>query len=156
MPLRIFEPANRNGLRSLHCGGCTECCRAMAIPEIDKPEFSRCPHQEPQGCGIYTERPAPCVSFKCGYITRWLDKYGGEARPDRCKVIVWGMKDSPWGDVLTLSECVPGATTRGIGGIMLSDMSATQLVLVVNKQVKQLCGPPQVVAEAKRRMRGTP
>ena len=154
MPLRIFEPSNRNGLRSHHCGGCVECCRAMAVPELPKPEFTTCPHQEPGGCGIYATRPEPCVSFRCGYITRWLDKYGSEARPDRCKVIAWGMKGTVWGDVLTLSECVPYATQQGIGARMLADMAATQLVLVVNKRSRQLCGPPQVVAEAKRKMRG--
>src|SRR5258708_31673087 len=52
------------------CGGCTLCCKILAIEELGKPHGIWCQHCKPgQGCGIYATRPAECGSFNCGYLT---------------------------------------------------------------------------------------
>ncbi len=68
------------------CGGCTACCKSMAIIEINKPAGKWCPHCSiGKGCRVYTERPASCNEFKC----EWLKGFGEEKdRPDHTKIIL--------------------------------------------------------------------
>ncbi len=151
MSLSAKWPFNRDGLRSLHCNGCTECCRVLAVKDIEKPAFTRCPHQINGGCAVHSEHPASCKSFHCAYVTRWLDGYGEAARPDRCKVIVWGMRGTRWGDIVAVSECVPGAASCGIGARIVRDLAAKQLVLVIGRRASRLTGPADQVAEARNK-----
>lgn len=51
------------------CGTCTECCRLMGVPEIDKLPDHDCPHcVAKSGCAIYANRPTPCRVFLCGWL----------------------------------------------------------------------------------------
>ena len=75
-----------------HCGECTQCCRAYAIPEIKKPAGKWCQHCKiGVGCTIYEARPKMCSEYQC----LWLhsqERTGREImalelRPDKCKVV---------------------------------------------------------------------
>lgn len=62
------------------CGGCTLCCTALAVPELNKPNGVPCVHLTPEGCGIYEDRPESCRVFQCA----WLQGAGPrDTRPDR-------------------------------------------------------------------------
>ena len=51
------------------CGGCTLCCKVLAIPELEKPKDVWCRHCSiGEGCTIYTGRPKPCREFDCGWL----------------------------------------------------------------------------------------
>ena len=66
------------------CGGCTACCSALAVPELDKPTYQPCRHLCERGCGIYATRPRACRDYRC----LWLLGHLGEAdRPDQLGVI---------------------------------------------------------------------
>lgn len=71
------------------CGGCTFCCLAMAVTELDKPKDRWCPHaKKGVGCGIYPSRPQSCQDFECLWLqTDWPDE---SMRPDRAKVMFIG------------------------------------------------------------------
>ncbi len=75
------------------CGGCTQCCKTMAIPEMPKASNEWCKHcDKGVGCGIYESRPDPCRKFKCLWLLAsekgpeqaWPDRM----RPDISKVVV--------------------------------------------------------------------
>ncbi len=68
------------------CGGCTLCCKVMAVDELGKPARTWCPHcQIGHGCGSYDTRPKSCIDFHCG----WLAGIGPDSlRPDKSKVII--------------------------------------------------------------------
>lgn len=100
------------------CGGCTMCCRVMAIDADDGTELSAndawCRHcDRGKGCTIYAERPKVCKAFRCG----WLEgDFADEDRPDRSKIIALigpkrTMYDGVWVTipVLEFKECAPGA-----------------------------------------------
>jgi hypothetical protein len=71
------------------CGSCTLCCRLLPVPEIDKPQYARCPHQCSKGCRIYAARPTSCAYWNC----RWLAGDDTGARPDRAHYVVDMMDD---------------------------------------------------------------
>lgn len=72
------------------CGSCTLCCTLVAVGEIEKRGFTRCPHQSDPpalvvGCAIYADRPHSCRKWSCLFFENedWPD----ELRPDRCGVV---------------------------------------------------------------------
>ncbi|MCX6786785.1 MAG: hypothetical protein NTU85_03160 [Candidatus Kaiserbacteria bacterium] len=68
------------------CGGCTACCKSIAVIEIDKPLGKWCQYCSiGRGCLMYAEKPASCTEFRC----EWLKGFGEEKhRPDRTKIIL--------------------------------------------------------------------
>jgi Fe-S-cluster containining protein len=78
----------------------------MHIAEIDKPEFTRCPHLKEgyNGCSIYKDRPAGCSAFTC----LWKHGLGSnKQRPDKSGIMVipaqkekvmqvWNTGDGEW------------------------------------------------------------
>ena len=65
--------------------------RAVPGPSLDKPDWTRCPHQCAVGCGIHAERPEECREFDC----LWLEGHGPEGdRPDLSGVIAWSSGDT--------------------------------------------------------------
>lgn len=72
------------------CGGCTECCTAIGVVELNKPPGVRCQHLTEQGCGIYEDRPPSCRSYFC----LWADEKAAAldlpdwGRPDRTGVLL--------------------------------------------------------------------
>ncbi len=45
-------------------GECTECCDVVAVDELGKPHYARCPHLR-ANCGIYETRPSSCKTWRC-------------------------------------------------------------------------------------------
>lgn len=71
------------------CGECTECCRVLAIDELDsgfKKNGVWCPKRKRgTGCTIYDSRPTGCRSFQC----LWLQGIGKPGdRPDRSGIVL--------------------------------------------------------------------
>lgn len=92
------------------CNGCTACCTALAVAELDKPRYQACAHLcEEGGCGAYAQRPGACRDYRC----LWLEGHLTEAdRPDRLGVIFTGTADPARPDEGTLPmliEVRPGA-----------------------------------------------
>ncbi len=51
------------------CGGCTLCCKVLAVPSLDKPKDVWCPHCKTDwGCKIYDSKPGECDNFLCVYL----------------------------------------------------------------------------------------
>lgn len=100
------------------CGGCTACCRALAIPELDKPSATPCRHEQPAlagrpaGCGIYATRPETCRGFRCLWLAGALPQ--GE-RPDRSGLIASAGRKNDGRPFVFVREAVAGAleTPRG-------------------------------------------
>jgi hypothetical protein len=82
--LQIFGEA----VRGRACGSCTACCTQVpvALPDEHKPANVRCKHLRSKGCGIYANRPRPCVAWSC----RWLfDEDTAELRrPDQAGYVI--------------------------------------------------------------------
>jgi hypothetical protein len=74
------------GVSQRSCGGCTACCKPIAVLEINKPLGEWCEHCSiGVGCRIYAEKPTSCGGFRC----EWLKGFGEENdRPDHTKVIL--------------------------------------------------------------------
>lgn len=68
------------------CGDCQVCCEVMGITAIDKPHHTRCPHQCPTGCAIYSSKPDECTDYSC----MWRDGLIGDDshRPDRSGLLL--------------------------------------------------------------------
>jgi hypothetical protein len=73
-------------MQERQCGGCTACCEAIAVHEIDKPVWTRCQHQCESGCGVYEDRPEPCRVYQC--LWRGGVLKGEENRPDKLGLIL--------------------------------------------------------------------
>ena len=75
------------------CGGCTLCCKLLAVPAIEKPQDKWCKHCTiGVGCAINgsEQRPEACGLFDC----LWLQGYGSEdMKPDKSKVVMGMTKD---------------------------------------------------------------
>jgi hypothetical protein len=96
-------PAPTEPLPGRSCNGCTLCCKVMGVPELRKPRGSWCVHcVRGLGCRIYSERPAGCRSFLCGWLTN--PRFGPEWKPDRSKIVVTVGRD---GNGLEF-QCDPG------------------------------------------------
>jgi len=70
------------------CGSCTLCCTVMGVPELKKRPWDPCPHVAAgAGCQIYSDRPAGCRTFICGWL---LDpNMGPELKPENCHVVFY-------------------------------------------------------------------
>jgi hypothetical protein len=63
------------------------CCKLLSIDELAKPRLEWCPHcAGRRRCDIYSQRPAPCAAFRCGYLTQSI--LDDVWKPSRSKLIV--------------------------------------------------------------------
>lgn len=114
------------------CGGCTACCRSLAVDELDKPEWASCPNQLAEGdhgggCGAYNDRPASCRAFSCCWLTG-LKVTTTDHRPDRCGVVLIPT-DNP--KVVQARELWEAAATRGAGGDLVAALRRGGIMVVV-------------------------
>jgi hypothetical protein len=74
------------------CGTCTKCCTVMGVPELKKRPWLKCSHVlDGAGCSIYTERPASCAKFICGWL---MDpNMGPDLKPDKCHVVFYQVNE---------------------------------------------------------------
>ena len=74
------------------CGGCTLCCKVMAVEELAKPVSSWCPHCKPgRGCLIYADRPAECRAFSCLWLVN--ERLDARWKPSRSKLVLTTSED---------------------------------------------------------------
>lgn len=112
------------------CGDCQGCCVHLDIPELQKPLGVRCPHLTTRGCGIYKQRPKPCIDYRC----LWLQgHFANQDRPDRSGIMLeltHTREDQE--QAIVAREMWAGAADRGRGYQMMAAMVANRLdVLIV-------------------------
>jgi hypothetical protein len=74
------------------CGSCTECCKIIAVDELQKPGGVYCSHCTlGGGCTIYPDRPKSCRTFMCGWLVHPL--MGPELKPDKCHVVLMDLPE---------------------------------------------------------------
>lgn len=91
------------------CGGCTACCTALAIIEIEKDERAPCPYNCGSGCDVYGDRPIACRDYACFWLLGWGNEQSD--RPDRLGIIFdqgMGLKESS----IVAREIKSGAVER--------------------------------------------
>ena len=84
------------------CGGCTYCCKVMAVTELDKPPGRWCQHCDiGVGCKAYADRPEGCRAFECFWLQsgnfppgQELYVMPEEMRPDKIKVVFGGTQNA--------------------------------------------------------------
>jgi len=71
------------------CGACTLCCKVLTVEELQKTAGLYCPHcTVGGGCRIYSDRPAACRNFMCGWLVN--PHLGPDLKPDKCHVVlIW-------------------------------------------------------------------
>lgn len=73
------------------CGGCTACCKALAIPELEKPVQKWCAHCAiGKGCKVYDSRPPSCQTYLCTWYQSVEEghPWPADLRPDRCHAVI--------------------------------------------------------------------
>jgi len=70
------------------CDGCTACCTAMTIDDLDAPAGKPCRHCGPVGCTRYATRFEVCRGFACSWAVADPALHADD-RPDRCGVLIW-------------------------------------------------------------------
>jgi hypothetical protein len=120
------------------CGDCQACCTVVGVQELDKPQWTRCPHQCQSGCAIYEARPRSCRGYSCLWAAGLLN--GDEQqRPDRIGIILDlrtlddGTSDSvkPGDRVLIqVWEVWPGAMDQPQGASLINRIAEQCLVIV--------------------------
>lgn len=87
-PAAPLAPAAPGLVPGRSCETCTVCCKAFAIPEVDKGPGQWCRHVvQARGCGIHAERPQTCRLFFCHWMRNGA--LGPEWRPDRAKFVMY-------------------------------------------------------------------
>lgn len=126
------------------CGGCTACCEALEVQELEKPERSRCPNQKRMGCAIYADRPESCRNYGC----LWIAGVGPKSdRPDKIGFVVspFGTDEEP---VVMLHEVRAGAadTPRAKRYIeVAATRPNTRIVIVRRDGMRNLLDPRSLV-----------
>jgi len=109
------------------CGGCSLCCKLIAVRELKKEPGVWCVHARP-GCRIYgkPERPAGCGVFTCAWLERDPATTSGKLalpdhlRPDRCHVVLTGLVGAD-GIAAHVDPSYPLAWREGDIGRLLQD-----------------------------------
>jgi hypothetical protein len=89
------------------CGECTACCDVVAIEELGKPHYARCPHLTTK-CEIYEERPASCRNYRCAWHMGFLGDRP-DWRPDKLGLIFNFNSEGAVGLKFEVLETVAGA-----------------------------------------------
>ncbi len=72
-------------LQERECGGCTECCHSLGVPEFGKKSQEACRFAVcGKGCTVYRVRPKSCRTFECLWKQGWFSE---AERPDQSGVI---------------------------------------------------------------------
>ena len=129
MSIETWEP----GMPERQCGGCTMCCKAFGVPEIDKPAGRWCQHcAAGSGCKIYEQRPRPCRDFYC--LWKVMPDFTEALRPDRCKV-VWLMTED--GSAAVASTKYPKALKAKAQEKLIRQFSRSGISVVVAKDTSR-------------------
>jgi hypothetical protein len=76
------------------CGACQACCVVYHIDglEQESPRWVPCHKLCDAGCGIYTDRPDGCRTFRCAWLGGWGED---DQRPDRLGVLIERLQARP-------------------------------------------------------------
>ncbi len=111
------------------CGGCTACCKAMPIAEIEKPVGVWCRHcSRKHGCRIYDERPKGCRDFQCQWLTGAFDYH---ERPDKVRVVIDAVEYPIVGMTAVFLELVRGENERAFAQKTLKEVLATGMCILL-------------------------
>ncbi|HJT43340.1 MAG TPA: hypothetical protein VJ750_07555 [Rhizomicrobium sp.] len=141
------------------CGTCSLCCKAMVIPELNKPKDIWCQHfARGQGCTIYSDRPQSCRAFTCYWL---IDPALGPGwKPDKCKMVLdarqeWlvvhvdpGATDRPWSRepfYSYLTEMAAKNIGRG-GRVLVMERGRTIIILPDRSVDLGVFGPGDKIA----------
>ena len=72
----------------MKCDGCTMCCKAFEIKELNKMPGEICKFViEGKGCSVHNtdKMPIECSTFECAYYN--VPKVNENLRPDKCGII---------------------------------------------------------------------
>lgn len=103
---KLVKKADRN------CGSCHACCIYLTIDELQKPDYTPCPHLSHLGCKQYEQRPATCHDFVCLWK---MGRFPQDMRPDRCGLLAHLAVNEIGGWGVNVVECTPGALNRAAG-----------------------------------------
>jgi hypothetical protein len=140
-----LRPGQRQAVpiqRHRGCGGCTACCTATGVEEMDKAAGDRCQHVTNSGCSIYENRPASCQGFTCLWKGAPEGSVSQMDRPDRLGFVMWPQK-TLLGDTIVVNEYVTGSTATPHGREYLERFASTFPVLISTNPRKVL-GPPRI------------
>ncbi len=123
------------------CDGCTACCTALAVAELNKPRYQRCAHLgDTGGCNNYAQRPGACRDYRC----LWLEGHLTENdRPDRLGVIFTATADPDHpeeGTLPMLIEVTPGSLDAANVQAAIRTMSAQRPVVLLRAAGRQILG----------------
>jgi len=111
--LNVFHPG---AVGRRKCGPCSACCSALAIPDLEKPEFTRCVHVRKGSrarfgaCSIYADRPGNCRDWDCGWIRGMGEP---RHRPDKSGIVLDVEESTQIGGfVVKVWEIRKGATEK--------------------------------------------
>ena len=102
-----------------HCGQCGLCCKLMGVTELKKPQGEWCRHLHHgdfnmKSCTIYSERPPPCRSFECLWLSsqsRPSQRYQTAMRPDNSHVVlvmdIFAIHDIDRNERILFAHCDP-------------------------------------------------
>lgn len=94
------------------CGACTECCRVLAVAEINKKPFTLCEHTRHYGktgrCKIHESKPDVCRAFRCFWLK---GSFAESERPDKTGIVVSESKTLN-GNVLSILVTQSNATGK--------------------------------------------
>ena len=93
----------------MKCNGCTACCKAFLIKELNKQPGETCKYViEGKGCSVHgtDKMPKECSLFECAYYQ--VDKVNENLRPDKCGIVFEKATDDIFfgtiSDVLVLNK----------------------------------------------------
>lgn len=117
-PVRMGNSVT-NGLPiySRSCGTCEECCRVVAVAELNKPYHTPCVHQTGKGCAIYGNHPVECKDYTCVWLQGLLPE---EMRPDKIGILVDAEGGDEW---VVIQECRRGALDTPVGIELINRIS---------------------------------
>lgn len=71
----------------MKCNGCTACCTAFKIKELNKQPGETCKYVTENGCSVHgtDKMPEECSLFECAYYQ--VEKVNENLRPDKCGII---------------------------------------------------------------------
>lgn len=129
------------------CGACSECCRVLAVAEINKKPFTLCEHTRHYGkagrCKIHESKPDVCRAFRCFWLK---GSFAESDRPDKTGVVVSESKTYN-GNVLSILITQGNVTERGrfYHGLLrwVNEKKRKAFLVAFDGQVTVLNKPPE-------------
>jgi hypothetical protein len=144
--LDVLGAASGKTTASRSCNGCTACCVAMGVAELDKQPFSACRFAEDgQGCGCYETRPESCRNYQCIWVQGalpdafWPKLSGVVMDMGRPRSGTFREDDLP----LTLREVRDGALDAAPMKAFIEKVKRKRVVILFTKDSRRLLGPPE-------------